>query len=127
MTSLEKKDQVLDTSPKDKRSDMLVLAACIVSLAVIIFIDTLTPVGVAIGVMYIVPVGLTMFSSGKRMTYAVALASSVLDPLGYFIAPPGAGPYYALFNRSIALIAIWVMAVLIVQRKNAEVEDRDGQ
>ena len=62
MTSLEKKDQVLDTSPKDKRSDMLVLAACIVSLAVIIFIDTLTPVGVAIGVMYIVPVGLTMFS-----------------------------------------------------------------
>ena len=104
----------------DRERDTLILVACLVSIVMIIIIDALSPVGVATGVLYIIPVGLTMFSRGKRITYAVALVSSVLDPLGYFIAPPGAGPYYALLNRFIGLIAILVMAAIIIQKKGAK-------
>ena len=48
------------------------------------------------------------------------MISSFLDPIGYFISPPGAPAYYEIFNRSVGLIIIWVLTALVIQRKYTE-------
>ncbi len=79
-----------------------------------------TPVGLGIGVLYTIPVGLTFLSKSERMTYAVAIVSSVLVPLGYLISPSGGVAYNSYYNRAIALFLIWLMAFLAIQRKRTE-------
>ena len=99
---------------------MLVLASCLVSFVMMIMIDALTPVGVATGVLYIIPVGMTLWSKNRQLTYIVAVISSFLDPIGYFVSPTGVPAYYVIFNRSIGLMIIWLLAALVIQRKYTE-------
>ncbi len=106
--------------PEDKTRDRLVLAACLVSFAAILAIDALTPVGLGIGVLYTIPVGLTILSKSERMTYAIAIICSVLVPIGYLISPSGGVAYNSYYNRAIALFLIWLMAYLAIQRKRTE-------
>ena len=85
-----------------------------------------TPLAIAFGVLYIIPVGLTIFYRNKRLTYAVAIVSSVLDLV--FVIFSSGTDQYNIFNRLIALIAIWAMTALVIQRKNAEREiDRSNE
>ena len=60
MSPQEKNDEPQSKDQGDKGRTRLVLAACLVSFVVIMVIDALTPVGVATGVLYIIPVGLTL-------------------------------------------------------------------
>lgn len=93
---------------------------CGMLMGLILYLDLQIPLGVAIGVFYIGAVLLSLYSSGARFTIFVAIVSSALTISVFFISPPIEEMWKALFNRAIALSAIWVTALLGLMRKMAE-------
>ncbi|MCP3873603.1 MAG: hypothetical protein GY699_10675 [Desulfobacteraceae bacterium] len=83
-------------------------------------IDLFIPLGVAAGVPYISVVLVSLWLPKKKFTIGIAIISSVLTIVGFFYSPIGGEMWKVLFNRSLALFAIWTTAVLTLQRKTIE-------
>lgn len=90
---------------------------CGILLVVFLLLDLSTPLGVAMGVLYIVVVLLSLWSSRKRLTIIVAIVSSVFTIAALFLKPQVNDMWKVFFNRGIALFAIWATATLGLQRK----------
>ncbi len=97
-----------------------VAALSIAGALAIFLIDIMIPLGVADSVPHIFVVLTAARHPDNRFTIRMAICCSVLTVLGFFLSPPGGELWKVLFNRTIALFAIWVTAVLILQRKNQE-------
>ncbi len=67
--------------------------------------------GFAIGVLYIVPVLICIWSPKRRTIFLVAGVSSILA-LGALALKPPSDLQFALFNRPVSLIAIWILTLL---------------
>ena len=98
------------------------LAGSIAVLACGIFaVDILTPVGVAIGVLYSTLVLLAMRSPYRRFILLVAAAVSVLAEVGFLLSP-GEPNWMAASNRVLSLFTIWVAAILSFLHKRDQEE-----
>ncbi len=87
-------------------------------LTVTIFaIDLAIPLGVAGGVPYVAVVLLSLWAPNKKFTIFVSIICSILTIVGLAYSPPGGEMWKVLFNRALALFAIWVTATLTLQRK----------
>lgn len=93
---------------------------CVFSAAVIFLIDLAVPLGVAMGVAYLITVLLSLWLPSLKSTLWIAAACSILIILGYYYSPPGGELWKVLFNRSLSLLSIWVTAIAIVQKKRSE-------
>ena len=100
-----------------------VIVCALLALA-ILGVDLLIPLGVADSVPYIAVVLLSLRHGQRRFTVMMAVFCSVLTIIGFFFSPPGGEMWKVLANRALALFAIWVTAVLTLQRKALE-EKRD--
>ncbi len=106
-------------SPSTK--NYLLIAAYIVTLAIIFITDLMIPLGVAAGVPYVVPVLITVKSKRKIDTYLVAVAGVILTIVGYFYSPVAGGiPWMVVFNRALAIFVIIVTAMFVIDRKKSE-------
>jgi len=94
--------------------------ACSLLMLVILLFDLNIPLGVAMGVPYIAVVLLSLWSPKARLTYFVAVVSSVLTIGAFIYKPPAAEMWKVVVNRFLALFAIWITAILGLQRKNLE-------
>jgi hypothetical protein len=94
--------------------------ACGVLLLVFLVIDLAVPLGVAVGVLYIVPILLSMWTPRKKVTWILATVASVLIVVGYMCSPPGPSAWQSMCNRALSLLAVWVTALLVVQRRAIE-------
>ncbi len=84
-------------------------------------VDLATPLGVAAGVPYLVPVILGLGTRDGRFAFGVAGAASGLIVLGLVLAPAGGGPSaYVLANRGLALFAVWVTALGVCSKITVE-------
>lgn len=97
--------------------DFKVVFVCVALSILILVVDSLIPLGVAGGIPYITVVLVSLWSPRKNLPYYFAVLGSLLTILGFFTSPPGGEMWKVLFNRFLALFAIWVTAVLSVQRK----------
>lgn len=97
-----------------------VYIACGLLTAAIFLSDLAIPLGVAMGVPYVAVVLISLWSPHKRFTVIVAIVASVLTLGAFFFKPPVAEMWKVVFNRSLALFAIWVTALLGLQRKATE-------
>ena len=79
-------------------------------------LDLLLPLGVAGGVPYVAVVLLGAWLPRERHVLGLALATSALTLIGYLLSPSGGVIWMVLANRALALFAIWVSAILIIQR-----------
>lgn len=85
--------------------------------ALLIFaIDVYTEAGYIESVAYVAVV-LGAYSGGRRQIWLAALACSLLTVAGYFLQPPADNLVKVLTNRTLALFAIWVTAVLCLRRR----------
>ncbi|OGW23939.1 MAG: hypothetical protein A2X55_07420 [Nitrospirae bacterium GWB2_47_37] len=92
-------------------------------LALLFFsVDLITELGVADGVLYVSVVLLSMSLPQRRYIIIFAGMSSLLTVLGFFLSPPGGELWKVIANRLLSLYAIWVTAILSLQRKKAEGE-----
>lgn len=88
------------------------------SLAIIILaIDSSIPLGVAGGVPYIIVVLVASRHPYHRFLITMAIITSCLTILGYFLSPPGGEVWKVYFNRALALFAIWTATLLSLQIK----------
>lgn len=97
-------------------------AAAFVSLALLpaLFVfDHQTPLGIAAGVAYVVPVLLTLWSP-RRLTLAVAATASLLVVVDIPLHPPEMLNWMVVVNRVLSLLMIWVTATLVLLRRHAE-------
>ena len=93
------------------KSNWYLLLATI--LAGIIFaVDITIPLGVAFGVPYIIVVLITLQTPYRNVAIISAAICSVLVLLGLVFSPEGSEAWKVYSNRVIAVVAIWVTALL---------------
>ena len=102
---------------KHETSNAKVSVICLIMSMAIFVIDTSTPLGVAAGVPYMLVVLTSLWSPSKKLIYIVAFSVSILTVLGIYSSPSGGELWKVLFNRAIALFAIWTTASLSMQRQ----------
>ncbi len=105
----------------DSETKVSVYLTCGFIALIILLVDFITPLGIASGVPYVVVVLLSLKSPEKRFTLIVASICTLLVGVGYLGSQPSVAPMYQVFaNRSMAILVIWVTAVLtLVQRNKA--------
>jgi len=99
--------------------DLRFSLAILVSASFLVF-DLSIPLGVAAGVPYVAVVLLGAWSRMRHGILMLAVVSSLFTTLGFVLSPPGGLAWMVLTNRGLALFAIWVTAILLLQRRNAE-------
>ena len=103
-----------------KRYRRLTILTVLLAAGVFV-LDLLIPLGVAGGVPYVAVILLSRWSPWRRDTWLAAIGSSVLTILGLIFSPEAGGiMWMVLFNRFLALLAIWVTAFFCLQFKRAE-------
>ncbi len=105
-------------------ADKRVILLCLTLAAMIFAIDSSIPLGVAGGVPYILIVLVSLWSPREKMPLYMAIIGSILTIIGFYCSPPGGELWKVLFNRILALFAIWTTAILSLQRKKI-LDDRE--
>ncbi|MGQ0736749.1 MAG: PAS domain S-box protein, partial [Acidobacteriota bacterium] len=83
-------------------------------LALVLLADVLTPVGVAVPLLYLIPTVLFIGAARSRAPLVIAGIATALTIAGFFLSPPGGNPVAGLVNRTIILVVIWVTAAFVV-------------
>ena len=102
------------------KSGSNVLMAVVLLAAGIFAIDLELPLGVSGGVLYVAVVLLALWYPDPRMPLRVALGCSILTALGFVFSPHGGVLWVVIANRSLAIFAIWVTAILSVRWRSAQ-------
>lgn len=97
-----------------------IVALGVLLSALIFAADLAIPLGVAMGVPYLVVVLLSLWIPGRRWIWGSAGYTSALIIVGYFLSDLDSDIWKVLFNRALALGAIWTTATLVNFRKVAE-------
>lgn len=104
---------------KGRKATGLYLACGLLTVAILLF-DLSIPLGVAMGVPYILVVLISLWSPSKRFTILVAVVCSLLTVGAFLYKPAVDAMWKVIFNRALAIFAIWVTAALGLQRKIIE-------
>jgi signal transduction histidine kinase len=107
-----------------RRQPGIHLTAITVTLTAIVFVaDLILPLGLAEWVPYAALVLLTLWSPYRRFPLILAAVCTVLIVLGFLYSPSGdISPRIDLFNRSLGILVIWVIAILALLRGRMEDE-----
>ena len=89
----------------------------ILLMAVVFLIDLITPLGVAVPMLYALPILISIWAYRPKFTFAIGLISVPLIIIGYFNilsmfpSQPDA-EVIGIMNRIISLLAIWIAVLL---------------
>ncbi|MEO5894115.1 MAG: PAS domain S-box protein, partial [Vicinamibacterales bacterium] len=86
-------------------------------LGLIFWIDSLTPVGVGAPVLYVAPILLFLPVGLWWEPLLVALGASALTLAGVYVSHPGDDWLIASINRPLALLVIWITALLVANHR----------
>jgi PAS domain S-box-containing protein len=82
--------------------------------------DLFTPLGLAVSILYVLPLLLTFLSSRERAPlYFTAIATGLIW-VNLFLKPPGSPISYAVFNRTLGMIVLWGIAVGLIYYRAIE-------
>jgi hypothetical protein len=96
------------------------LLAGLVALNVTVFIlDLLLPLGVAVGMLYVIPIFISLWYPERRHTLVAAMTGTLLAVAG-FVFSSGGILWMGVFNRTLTLTLIWATAGVVLLRKRAE-------
>ena len=103
----------------------LKLISSILSLALIFLIDAITTPGLALWLLYFVPV-LLIYSKPAKFVFGIATITSVLMIIGHFI------PYIGIsfldgMNRVAGIIAIWIATTLLAKNYRVVKQIQDNK
>lgn len=99
------------------------------AMAAMFLLDVWTPMGVAVPMLYVVPVYLASWLSQRWAVLAFGVAASILTVAGSFLAPFDGDPHWVVWaNRILAVTAIWLSAAvsLMQRRLTAELKTLQG-
>ena len=70
---------------------------------------------------------ISLWSHRERLPLFFAVLGTALTIMGYYFSPPVGELWKVLFNRSLALFAIWATAILVVQKETIFEEKEKAQ
>jgi hypothetical protein len=79
----------------------------------VFLLDFFLPLGVVVGILYVVVVALASGVLRWRAVVGVALGCTGLTLLGFFCSPPGAPAWMDALGRVLAMVALWMTVFLI--------------
>lgn len=88
-----------------------------VLLALIFWLDTLMPAGVAIAAMYVAPPLLFIRAGRFWEPVVVAQAATILIVVGFYLSPAGGNIEIARLNRPVELLIVWISAGLVAYHR----------
>ncbi|HMS85272.1 MAG TPA: PAS domain S-box protein, partial [Nitrospira sp.] len=93
----------------------------LLTIGIFVF-DILTPVGIAVSILYVIPLLLTVFKSeAHESLYFCGLATSLLW-LGLFLKPPGSSLPYGVLNRTLGTSVLWILALGLIHLRRLQHE-----
>jgi hypothetical protein len=96
-----------------------ILSICIIVMIAIFIVDASTPSGYGGCFLYVLPVFLCLGLHKDRAVYGVALIATALTIIAVPFEPSGTLSI-DLFNRPIAIIGIWIVVSVGIQRRKFE-------
>ena len=103
------------TYPRKNKNFIFFLFALAVASGLLL-LDISVPLGVADGILYIALVLIAFFTKNKNFIYVSAATGTLLTIAGFFISPPGGELWHVIANRSLTVLAIWVIAILCLSQ-----------
>ncbi len=94
--------------------------AMVVMVAGVFLLDRVTPTGVAIPLLYAAVVPIALWSRHQWDLLLAAITCTVLTGLGSAFSSPDTAMRVALANRALAVVAIWAVTILALQRSRSE-------
>jgi hypothetical protein len=88
-------------------------------------LDLTTPSGVAMGVLYAVPVLLSLWEPNKKAVYVWTVTGIVLVVAGYVLSPPGGTQWQSVSNRALSILVVCYAAILVIRRKELEEKNKE--
>ena len=99
--------------PVFQKTTALYVIGMVLSALIISIIDGMLPRGVSMGEAYAILVLIGLMAKDKRLIIGGAIAGTILTLEGAFISDPGAAALWIVeINRALAILIIWLIAVL---------------
>ena len=97
----------------DSRRQTFTLYAVVAALgALVLILDLMTPLGVAIWILYVIPLGLTLFGRNPAVPVAAAAFCTLAMAVTLTTDAPGLTRTFAIVNRVCGIAVIWTVALL---------------
>lgn len=80
--------------------------------AVVFALDMVTPLGIAIWVLYLLPVSLCLMYGRAHRPFVIAAVCAALVLAGYFVSPPGLAREIGIANRVLGVLILFAVAYL---------------
>ena len=100
-----------------KQVDRSVTAMIVALTAMVFVLDVLTPLGIAIWGLYVLPLGFTRWSAVEHLVFIVAGTCTALIILGDIYAPPGAALEVGVVNRMLGVLMVWITVFFLRPEK----------
>ena len=97
--------------PRTRDGELLVAAAVIT--LIIFVLDLKLPIGIAVSALYGSVILFGLFIRIRGFAFWAAIVTTLLTTLGAWLSPPGGTLLYAIVNRALTLIGVWVTAWLV--------------
>ena len=94
-----------------KANGLLLLVAGLAAAGIFI-VELFTPLGMAIGLLYVPVLLLSLWVPYRAAPYVGAALFSFMIVLGYLNSPHGLAEEIGLFNRTLSIIVMWIIALL---------------
>jgi PAS domain S-box-containing protein len=105
--------------PRLGRQDRRALAVAALVTASTFVAGLELPLGIDVAALYGIAVLLALFVRVPGFSFLAAAVVTLLTAIGAWLAPPGGVVAYALVNRALTVVGIWVTAWLIWRTKQA--------
>jgi len=104
--------------PTVRWNDRRLLWIGVLIATAVFLLDTQLPLGIAICALYGVPVLLGLFIRMPAYSLWAAAIATLLTTLGGWLSPPGGIVTYAIINRALTVVGVWVTAWLVSSYAN---------
>ncbi len=88
----------------------------------IFVVDLLAPAGIAVSILYAIPILLTFFSPRARDPLYFSAAATALTWIDLLVKPDGVPIPYAVSNRALGTMLIWGIAIGLIRYKQTQQE-----
>ena len=106
----------MNEKSKNNHELTFTLVFLLILVSAIFIIDVLTPKGYLDWFSYLVVIFYASLKFSRRYLVIIGFISVLLIVLGYFISPAGLVPGFAVINRMIGILIIWMVTSLLYKQ-----------
>jgi PAS domain S-box-containing protein len=97
-----------------EQGDLLrIISYIILSTAIIFYIDIITPLGLVVWILYLIPLFLTIYLTWKYAPLLATIVFILLISVSYFISPLDTSILFAIFNRVFFSLMLIITSLFI--------------